>query len=345
MAYKLSEIAEHIGAEVQGDPDCEITSVATLQSAKTGQISFLANSKYSKYLETTEASAVLVSKDALSLCQTNALVSDNPYLSYAKVAQLMDTTPVPEQGERGVGASIAEDAIVPTSASIGPNAVIESGVELGENVIIGAGSFIGQGTTIGANTRIWPNVTIYHNTVIGERCVIHSSTVIGADGFGWANDKGEWVKIPQLGRVVIGNNVDIGASTAIDRGALDDTVIADGVIIDNLVQIGHNVQIGEKTAIAGCTVFAGSSTIGKHCIIAGAAALNGHIDIADGTQISGMAMVTKSIKKPGVYSSGVPAEEHRGWVKNALRFKHLDSMNQKLKELEKEIRRLKEKEE
>jgi UDP-3-O-[3-hydroxymyristoyl] glucosamine N-acyltransferase len=336
MTYILADIAKKIGAVVQGDEQCEISSIATLTAATSGQIAFLANSKYSAQLSTTNASAIIVTKADADKCQTNALVMDNPYMGYALVAQLLDSTPKPANSIHA-SAVIAEGVTLGKGVSIGANAVIETGVELADGVSIGAGSFIGIAAQIGVNTTIWSNVSIYHGVVIGENCLVHANTVIGADGFGYANNKGNWVKIPQLGSVIIGDNVEIGASTTIDRGALGDTIIKDGVILDNQIQIAHNVIIGENTAIAACSVIAGSTEIGKNCIIAGLVGINGHIKIADGCVFTGMTMVTKAIAKPGVYSSGMPCQPNKDWHKNNARIRKLESLTKRLSIVEKEL--------
>ena len=334
MTYILADIAKKIGAVVQGDEQCEISSIATLTAATSGQIAFLANSKYSAQLSTTNASAIIVTKADADKCQTNALVMDNPYMGYALVAQLLDSTPKPANSIHA-SAVIAEGVTLGKGVSIGANAVIETGVELADGVSIGAGSFIGIAAQIGVNTTIWSNVSIYHGVVIGENCLVHANTVIGADGFGYANNKGNWVKIPQLGSVIIGDNVEIGASTTIDRGALEDTIIKDVVILDNQIQIAHNVVIGENTAMAACSVIAGSSNIGKNCTIAGLVGINGHINVTDNCVFTGMAMVTKNINEPGVYSSGMPAEPNSKWHKTNARVKRLESLTKRVKELEK----------
>ncbi|AZQ84093.1 UDP-3-O-(3-hydroxymyristoyl)glucosamine N-acyltransferase [Colwellia sp. Arc7-635] len=336
MTYILADIAKKIGAVVQGDEQCEISSIATLTAATSGQIAFLANSKYSAQLSTTNASAIIVTKADADKCQTNALVMDNPYMGYALVAQLLDSTPKPAKNIHA-SAVIAEGVTLGKGVSIGANAVIETGVELADGVSIGAGSFIGIAAQIGINTTIWSNVSIYHGVVIGENCLVHANTVIGADGFGYANNKGSWVKIPQLGSVIIGDNVEIGASTTIDRGALGDTIIKDGVILDNQIQIAHNVIIGENTAIAACSVIAGSTEIGKNCIIAGLVGINGHIKITDGCVFTGMTMVTKAIAKPGVYSSGMPCQPNKDWHKNNARIRKLESLTKRLSIVEKEL--------
>lgn len=336
MTYTLAEIASKIGAEVHGDNECKITSVATLNMATEGQIAFLANSKYSNQLAATKASAVIISKNDVDVCQTNALVMDNPYVGFALTAQLLDTTPLPASSIHKT-AVIDPSAVIGEGVSIGANAVIEANVTLADNVSIGACSFIGIGASINTNSKIWSNVSIYHNVVIGKNCLIHANTTIGADGFGYANDKGQWIKIPQLGNVIIGDNVEIGASTTIDRGAIENTIIESGVILDNQIQIAHNVIVGENTAIAACSVIAGSTTIGKHCVIAGLVGINGHISIADGCTFTGMTMVTKAITERGVYSSGMPCQPNKEWHKNNARIRKLDSLTKRVVAVEKNI--------
>ncbi|WP_340679598.1 UDP-3-O-(3-hydroxymyristoyl)glucosamine N-acyltransferase [Paraglaciecola sp.] len=337
-AISLKDIAAAIGAQLhlaEGDSNNTlISSIATLAKAGNGQISFLANSKYRSQLATTHAQVVILNTDDLSHCNCSALVMNNPYVGFAKVAQLLDTTPAAAHSisERAV---VAPDVVMGNNVKIAANAVIESGVQLGDNVQIGAGCFVGKDSVIGANTKLWANVTIYHSVMIGQDCLFQSGAVIGSDGFGYANDNGKWIKIPQLGRVLIGDRVEIGASTTIDRGALDDTILADGVIIDNQCQIAHNVIIGENTAIAGCTVIAGSTTIGKNCSIAGLVGINGHIEICDGVFITGMSMITKGISTPGVYSSGMPAVPNKDWRKNMVALRNINNLNQRIKTLEK----------
>lgn len=336
MSYSLAEIANKIGATVHGDEQCEIGSIATLNTAQVGQIAFLANSKYSAQLATTNASAVIISNKELENCRSNALVMDNPYMGYALVAQLLDTTPKPANSIHP-SAIVDESAVLGDNVTIGANAVIEADVSIANNVSIGAGCFIGIAARIGAHSTIWPNVSIYHRVEVGENCAIHANTVVGSDGFGYANDKGKWLKIPQLGTVVIGNHVEIGASTTIDRGALENTVIKDGVILDNQIQIAHNVEVGENTAIAACSVIAGSTKVGKNCVIAGLVGINGHIEVGDGCVFTGMTMVTKSIDKPGVYSSGMPSQPNKEWHKNNARIRKLEALTKRVANVEKEI--------
>lgn len=333
----LQQLASVIDAEVVGDGAQTITGVATLASATSGQIAFLANDKYRSQLDTTQASAVIVGPKVDVPSGMAALVTANPYAGFAKVAQQLDTTPAAATSI-DASAKIADSASLGNNVAIGPFAVISENVELGDNVQIGAGCFIGPGVKIGANTKIWQHVVIYHDCVIGADCLLHSGAVIGADGFGWANEQGKWVKIPQLGRVVIHDRVEIGASTTVDRGALDDTVISSGCIIDNQCQIAHNVFIDEDTAVAGCTVLAGSCRIGKRCLIGGATAINGHIEICDDVQISGFSMVIKAISEPGVYASGIPAAPHREWRRNGARYRQLDDLFQRVKKIEKQLK-------
>ncbi|MFT5812968.1 MAG: UDP-3-O-[3-hydroxymyristoyl] glucosamine N-acyltransferase [Psychroserpens sp.] len=336
MSYTLANIAEKIGAVVQGDGQCEILSIATLAAASSGQIAFLANSKYSDQLASTKASAVIVTEAEAEKCPTNALVMANPYMGYALVAQLLDTTPKPANSIHA-SAVIDDGAIIGKNVTIGANAVIEAGVNLSDGVSIGAGSFIGIAAQIGTNSTIWSNVSVYHGVIIGDNCAVHANSVIGSDGFGYANNKENWVKIPQLGTVVIGDNVEIGASTTIDRGALGNTIINNGVILDNQIQIAHNVVIGENTAMAACSVIAGSTEIGKNCVIAGLVGINGHINITDGCVFTGMAMVTKSIPESGVYSSGMPCQPNKDWHKSNARIKKLESITKRLSTVEKEL--------
>ncbi|MFB9217538.1 UDP-3-O-(3-hydroxymyristoyl)glucosamine N-acyltransferase [Vibrio sinaloensis] len=333
-AISLAELATITGGELHGDANAVVTMVAPMDKAQEGDVTFLSNPKYAKHLADCKATVVMVKESERAACTGNVLVVADPYIAFAKVTQALDTTPAPAS-EIAASAVIAEDAQLGENVSIGANAVIESGAELGDNAVIGAGCFIGKNAKIGANTKLWANVSIYHNVKLGDDCLVQANTVIGSDGFGYANDKGEWVKIPQLGSVVIGNRVEIGACTTIDRGALEDTIIEDNVILDNQIQIAHNVQIGYGTAMAGGSIVAGSTTIGKYCIIGGAAVINGHIEIVDGVTITGMGMVMRSIKEKGMYSSGIPLQPNKEWRKTAARVHRIDDMNKRLKAVEK----------
>ncbi len=342
MTFTLAEIAKHINAKLvlndkQNCPeDSEVISLATLAGAQSGQVAFLANKKYISQLDNTQASAVIVSPDMLAKCPVNALVMDNPYMGYAILANLLDTTPQTASGIH-ISAVIDDDVSFGDNVHVGANTVIESGVTLADNVRVGAGCFIGKNSSLGVGTRLWSNISIYHNVIIGDSCLIQANTVIGSDGFGYApvDEQYKWHKIPQLGRVIIGDRVEIGASTTIDRGALEDTIIKDGAILDNQIQIAHNVVIGENTAMAACSVVAGSTVVGKNCTIAGLVGVNGHINITDNCVFTGMAMVTKDITSSGVYSSGMPAAPNKEWNKTNARVKRLDSLTKRIKTLEK----------
>lgn len=332
--YTLSQIAELLSAELQGDGALEITKIATLAHARSGHIAFLANKKYRSQLEATQASAVIVSEADAPYFNGNKLIVANPYVSYAKLAQLMDTTPRSAATGIHPSAVVHPNATVSKSAAIGANTVIESNAIINDNVQIGPNSFIGEGVKIGSGTKLWSNVTIYHDVEIGSDCLLQANSVIGSDGFGYANERGQWIKIPQLGSVIIGDKVEIGASTTIDRGALDDTIIHSNVIIDNQCQIAHNVEVNSGTAIAGCTVLAGSVTIGKNCQIGGMTAINGHMSVCDGVIITGMSMVTKSITEPGIYSSGIPHTTNKEWRKSIAHLRNLSEMKSRIKALE-----------
>ena len=335
-SIRLADLAQQLNAELHGDGDIAITGVASMQSAGNGQITFIVNPRYREHLAECRASAVVMTQADLPYAQSAALVVKNPYLTYALMAQILDSTPQPAQ-------NIAPSAVIDASAqlgsnvSVGANAVIESGVVLGDNVIIGAGCFVGKNTKIGDGSRLWANVSVYHEVEIGKACLIQSSTVIGADGFGYANDRGNWVKIPQLGRVIIGDRVEIGACTTIDRGALDDTVIGNGVIIDNQCQIAHNVVIGDNTAVAGGVIMAGSLKIGRYCMIGGASVINGHMEICDKVTVTGMGMVMRPITEPGVYSSGIPLQPNKVWRKTAALVMNIDEMSKRLKAIERKV--------
>ncbi|KFX05807.1 UDP-3-O-(3-hydroxymyristoyl) glucosamine N-acyltransferase [Pectobacterium betavasculorum] len=335
-SIRLDALAQQLDAQLHGDGDIVITGVASMHSAKTGQITFLSDSRYREQLAGTQASAVVLTEADLPYCQVAALVVKNPYLTYARMAQLLDTTPQPAT-DIAPSAVIAPDAILGQQVSVGANAVIESGAQLGDGVVIGPGCFIGKDARIGAGTRLWANVTIYHRVELGEHCLIQSGTVIGSDGFGYANDRGNWVKIPQLGTVRIGDRVEIGASTTIDRGALDDTVIGNGVIIDNQCQIAHNVVIGDNTAVAGGVIMAGSLKIGRYCMIGGASVINGHMEICDKVTVTGMGMVMRPITEPGVYSSGIPLQPNKVWRKTAALVMNIDEISKRLKAVERKV--------
>ncbi len=335
----LKDIAEKLGAKLIGNGDLEITHVANLKTAKETEISFLSDPKYRSVLSESRAGVVILKEADVPHAKSAVLVMKDPYVGFAKVAQLLDTTPAIAQGV-DCTAVISPEATIGKNVSIGPNVNIQAGAVIGDNVQLGANVVIGPKAKVGNNTKLYPNVSLYHDCVIGDNCLVQSGTVIGGDGFGYANERGEWIKIPQTGRVVIGSRVEIGACTCIDRGAIDDTVIEDNVIIDNLCQIAHNVHIGYGTAVAGGTTFAGSVTIGKYCIIGGTSVFNGHISICDGVTISGMCMVMRSIDKPGIYSSGIPAQTNKEWRITAARTLHINEMYHRLSSLEEQVESL-----
>lgn len=334
--YTLAEIVGILGGELVGEGAVGIRQVATLATAGEGHLTFVANPRYRSQLLATRASAVVVGIKDREITQLPRILSNNPYAYYAKVAALLNP---PANAEPGVhpSAVVGEGARIAPSASIGPHAVLGDQVEIGADTVIGAGCYVGERVIIGGETRLFANVTIYHDCRLGRRVIVHSGAVIGADGFGLANEQGRWLKIPQIGRVLIGDDVEIGANTTIDRGALDDTVIEEGVKLDNQIQIAHNVRIGAHTAIAGCAGVAGSTKIGKYCTVAGSAMIIGHLEIADRVNISVGTLVTKSITEPGTYTSSIPCLPHRDWLKNAAQLHHLNELAERVKQLEQKI--------
>lgn len=333
-AYSLTELAEHVGGSVDGDGDIKLSGVGTLAGAKNHQISFLTNIKYKSQLADTEAGAVIINEKAAAESPVPALIHSNPHAAFALIAQLFDTTPKVAEGI-AASAVVAASASIGADVSLGHNVIIEDNVVLGDNVTIGANTVIAKGARIGEGTTIYPNVTIYHDVQIGKRVTIHSQTVIGAAGFGYANDKGTWIPIPQTGSVQIGDDSQIGASSSIDRGAMEDTLIGKNVIIDNQVQVGHNCIIGDHSCICGATGIAGSCHIGKYVIIGGGCGINGHISICDNVQVTGYTMIVQDITEPGVYSSGQPAMTNREWRKVTVRTRQIDDLFSRVKKLEK----------
>ncbi|MDX5363261.1 MAG: UDP-3-O-(3-hydroxymyristoyl)glucosamine N-acyltransferase [Pseudazoarcus pumilus] len=330
--YTLDQIVARFGGEVVGDGSTLIEQVGTLDQAARGCISFLANPKYASQLAACQASAVIVAPAARERTTLPRIVAADPYVYFARVSQLLNPARRPDPG---VGAAAVIASQLPASVSIGAGASIGVDVVLGEGVVIGPGCHVGDGVHIGEGTVLNANVTIYHACVLGARCIVHSGTVVGADGFGFARERdGSWVKIPQIGRVVIGDDVEIGANTTIDRGALEDTVIGNDVKLDNQIQIAHNVRIGDHTAIAGCVGIAGSTTIGARCMIGGQAGVIGHLEICDDVVISAGTLVTKSIRERGVYTGNLPLQQHGDWVRNFAHLRHLDSLADRIRRLE-----------
>jgi UDP-3-O-[3-hydroxymyristoyl] glucosamine N-acyltransferase len=314
--YSLGDISKLINLPFEGDPNVIITGVGTLLYATEHQATFLDNPRYRKYLTETKAAVVILSAENKKLSKTSVLISKNPYLDFAKILKLFDERPLPAVG-------------------IHPTAIIGQHCNIAPTARIGAYCIIGDHCEIGAESCLWPRVTLYDSTILGERVIIHSGAILGSDGFGNARDGMKWVKVPQLGRVVIKNDVEIGANTTIDRGALDDTLIEEGVRIDKQVQIAHNVKIGAHTAIAGCVGIAGSTTIGKYCLVGGGTGINGHIDICDGVMLTGMTGVTRSITEPGIYSSVISAQKNLAWRKMSVRLRHLEELFERVECLEK----------
>jgi UDP-3-O-[3-hydroxymyristoyl] glucosamine N-acyltransferase len=335
-SYSLREIREQFGGEIAGDPATEVSRAATLETATPESIAFLANARYIPQLKTTRAGAVILGEPAREATRIARIVCSNPYAYFARVSGLLNPPPVARPGAHDT-AVIDRSATIAADAEIGPCAVIGARASIGAGCIIGAGCSIGEDASIGEGSRLYANVTVYHACLIGSRVIVHSGAVIGADGFGIAMDEGRWVKVPQVGRVVIGNDVEIGANTTVDRGALDDTVIEDGVKLDNQIQIGHNVHIGAHTAIAACAGVAGSARIGRHCRIGGASGIAGHLTIADNVEISTYTLVTKSISQPGTYTGAYVFEPHREWRKNAVQLRHLAELADRVRSLESKL--------
>lgn len=332
--YSLAELAARCGGEVRGDAGLRVRSVATIQNATAGSIVFLANPHYRRFLADTRASAVILAPADAEACALPMLVTPNPYLLYARVATLL--TPVPAV-RRGVHASAHVDsgAKIAADAWVGPGAIVETGAVIGAAAQIGPNCVVMEGARVGDYSRLVASVTLCVGVQLGKRGLLHPGVVIGADGFGMARDDAVWVKVPQLGSVQIGDDVEIGANTTIDRGALEDTIIEDGVKLDNQIQIGHNTRIGAHTAIAGCTGIAGSVVVGKRCMIAGGAAIAGHIEVCDDVVITAYTLVSHSIEKPGVYSGSLPMDETAQWRKNSVRFRQLDKLARRVADLEK----------
>ncbi len=339
MPVTLGELADRLGAELRGEADRVVHAVNTLEAAGEGELSFLTQGKYRKALQATRATAVILPEAEAEHCPAAALVVKNPHAAFARAATLLHPPTRPAAGIHPL-AVVGENCTVPDDVAIGPHAVLGDGVTLGRGCVIGPGCVLGDGVTLGDDGWLWANVTIQPGCVIGERVLIHPGAVIGSDGFGQADDDGRWLKIPQIGRVIIGDDVEIGANVCIDRGAIADTVIEDGVKLDNLVHIAHNVRIGADTVIAALSGIAGSTTLGRHCMLGGEVGIVGHITIADNVVLTGRADVRQSIREPGVYASGTPLEPVREWHRNQARFRQLDEMARTLKKLEKRIAEL-----
>ncbi|VXB63645.1 UDP-3-O-(3-hydroxymyristoyl)-glucosamine N-acyltransferase [Pseudomonas sp. 8AS] len=336
VSFTLGQLAERLGATLRGAADKPVRGLASLQDAGGDQLSFLANAQYRKFLAATEAAAVLLTPADAEGYAGDALLVANPYLAYAQLSHLFDRKPAAAAGVHPT-AVVAADAQVDATASIGAYAVIESAARIAAGVTIGAHCVIGARSSIGENGWLAPRVTLYHDVHIGKRVVIQSGAVLGGEGFGFANEKGVWRKIAQIGGVTLGDDVEIGANTTIDRGALADTLIGNGVKLDNQIMIAHNVQVGDNTAMAGCVGISGSTKIGSNCMIAGGVGMVGHIEVCDNVFVTGMTMVTRSITEPGAYSSGTAMQTAADWKKSAARIRQLDDMARRLRDMEKRL--------
>lgn len=332
----LGSIVDRLGGNLVGNPGVLVRQVATLEQATPDTIAFFANERYAAQLKSTRAGALIVGKSLRETLHIPYIVAANPYAYFARVSALLNPAPAVAAGCKP-GAVIDPQASLGTGVSVGANAVIEADAVIGSNCRIGAGSYVGAGVVLGDDCVLYPNVTIYHGCRLGKRVIVHAGVVIGADGFGIAMDEGRWIKVPQIGGVSIGDDVEIGANTTIDRGAMDDTVIEEGVKLDNQIQIGHNVHIGAHTAIAACAGVAGSARIGKFCRIGGASGINGHITIADHVEISTHTLITKSINEAGTYTGAYPFEKNRDWRRNAVNLRNLDELKAKVRALEQEL--------
>lgn len=331
MPWSLRSLADAVGAEIQGDPATEVNHVAAIDRAGPGSIAFLLNRQYRRFLAVSGASALVVAEAERQSSPGPTLIVRDPYLAYARIAALLHP---PEPVVPGVHptAIVSAAAVLGTGVQVDAQCVIEARACIGDHVRLGAGSVVETDVSIGDYSEIGPRVVLRRGTRVGRRCLLHPGAVIGADGFGLARDQGRWVKIPQLGSVHIGDDVEIGANTTIDRGALRDTVIEDGVKIDNLVQVGHNAHIGAHSALAGCVGVSGSARLGRGVMLGGGVGISGHLSIADNVVVTGMSLVTRSIAEPGVYSSGWPAREAKLWRRTVAKVNRLDSRRQPLPE-------------
>ena len=340
MEMTLRDLAARLGVDLHGDPDLRVNRVAELTHADSSSVAFLADPKYRPDLKRTSAGAVVLRAADLADCPVAALVSPDPHLTFALAARLLHP-PAPVVGGRHPSAVIADGASIDPSAWIGPLAVVEEGVVIGPRVFVGPGSVIGARCQVGEDSRLVARVTLCEGTIVGKRALLHPGCVIGREGFGFARERDRWLRVPQLGRAILGDDVEVGVNSAVDRGSLGDTVIADGVKIDNLIQIGHNVRVGRNTAMAGCVGVAGSATIGANCTIGGSAGVLGHLTIADGVNVSSFSLVTRSLNKPGHYTGFYPLEDNASWEKNAATLKQLSTLRERVRALEKELKETK----
>lgn len=335
MELSLGELVARLGGELVGDPAIKIRQIASLEAAGAGDIAFLSNPKLSAALETSGASAFILTSKAAGLTDRARIVTPDPYLYFARAAQLFNP---PKRPAPGVHPTAVVGSPLPASVSVGAHVVIGEGCLIGENCIIESACVLGDKVQLGADSLLHAGVKIYDGCVIGARAILHSGAVIGADGLGFARDADKhWVKIPQIGRVIIGDDVEIGANTTVDRGALDNTVIGNGVKLDNLIHVAHNCRVGDDTIMAAMAGLAGSTTVGRRVMVGGKAGFSGHLDVADDVTVSADTNVTKSIDKAGVYTSMIPLQSHADWVRNFAHLRRLDAMAQRLRELEKKL--------
>lgn len=333
ISLTLGDIAKRIGAQLHGDPQLQVQMLATLELATPGTLSFLSHKRYRRYLSETKATAVILKQEHASNCPTAVLIHDDPYLAYAKAARLLYPL---RNNYVGIHSSaiVASSAQIDATAWIGPLSVIGERVRIDSAVFVGPGCIIEADCEIGSGSRLVARVTLCQDTIVGSRVTIQPGAVIGADGFGFAKNGGNWLRIPQVGRVCIGNDVEIGANTAIDRGSLEDTIIADDAILDNLIQIGHNVHIGTRTAVVACTGISGSTKIGSDCLLGGNVGIAGHLDIGNNVCLAAGSRVTSSIQSPGNYGGVLPVDKEPLWRRNIARLRHLDELTRRVRQLE-----------
>lgn len=336
VSMTLGELAVRFGCALKGEPDVRVSHVATLERADPAAVTFFANPRHRRYLSQSQAGAVVLAEKFAAECPVSALLSENPHATFARIAAVLHP---PRSVAAGIhpAAVVDPSAVIDPSASIGANAVVAAGVTIGPRVVVGPGCVLLEKVRIGADTRLVANVTLCEQVSIGARCLLHPGVVIGADGFGLAQDQGQWLKVPQVGSVRIGDDVEVGANTTIDRGAIEDTIVGEGVKLDNQIQIGHNVKIGAHTAIAGCSGVSGSTTIGQRCMIGGKVGIAGHLTICDDVVVTGESFVSGSIHRPGYYSSGLPVDETSRFRKNAARFHHLDELAREVGKLRRRL--------
>lgn len=333
MSISVGELAVQFGCELVGDPAATVSRISTLSNADSESLSFFANTAYREQLRQTTAAAVLVRPDDAGDCPVNALLAEDPYLAYAKIANVLYPFPDLDAGVHK-SAVIASTASLSESGQVSANVFIDTDCVVGERVFIGPGVVLGPRCTIGNDTRLLANATLVQDVTIGERCIVHPGAVLGSDGFGNAKSDGGWVKVPQVGGVLIGSDVEIGANTTIDRGAIDDTIIGNGVRLDNLIQIAHNVIIGDHTAMAAFTGVSGSTIIGKRCMFGGQSGIVGHINICDDVVVGGATMISKDVSEPGFYTASFPAEKDRDWKRRVARFRRMDELVKRVRALE-----------